>query len=175
MENASSPNPTPPKSKQTCSLKRYLKVSMEDNTWSFAFSASSRSYQSTLKSHSGWLLLILEADLCIAFEEIEEDDELIMEYPCPYCSEDFDLLGLSCHINEEHHLEAGYGFVIDSKKWLDKGGLLALVHKLTQQKMAKLGQFFEFCCTNPFYIAMPLPLKGRESGIGQCLVIQMGT
>ncbi|XP_039025417.1 protein DEHYDRATION-INDUCED 19 homolog 2-like [Hibiscus syriacus] len=93
MENASSPNPTPPKSKQTCSLKRYLKVSMEDNTWSFAFSASSRSYQSTLKSHS----------------EIEEDDELIMEYPCPYCSEDFDLLGLSCHINEEHHLEAGYG------------------------------------------------------------------
>ncbi|XWS29660.1 hypothetical protein CRYUN_Cryun24cG0048800 [Craigia yunnanensis] len=25
------------------------------------------------------------------------------------CSEDFDLLGLCCHIDEEHHLEAGYG------------------------------------------------------------------
>ncbi|XP_039005649.1 protein DEHYDRATION-INDUCED 19 homolog 3-like [Hibiscus syriacus] len=73
---------------------------MEDDTWSFAFSASSRSYQSTLKSHS---------DLCIDFEEIEEDDELMTEYPCPYCSEDFDLLGLCCHIDEEHHLEAGYG------------------------------------------------------------------
>ncbi|XVF72688.1 hypothetical protein PTKIN_Ptkin12aG0140200 [Pterospermum kingtungense] len=73
---------------------------MEDDTWSFAFSASSRSYQSTLKSQS---------DLCIDFEEIEEDDELKTEYPCPYCSEDFDLLGLCCHIDEEHHLEAGYG------------------------------------------------------------------
>ncbi|XWS37465.1 hypothetical protein CRYUN_Cryun19dG0045300 [Craigia yunnanensis] len=25
------------------------------------------------------------------------------------CSEDFDFLGLCCHIDEEHHLEAGYG------------------------------------------------------------------
>ncbi|XVF32832.1 hypothetical protein REPUB_Repub17cG0116600 [Reevesia pubescens] len=78
---------------------------MEDDTWSFAFSASSRSYQSTLKSQS---------DLCIDFEEIEEDDELKTEYPCPYCSEDFDLLGLCCHIDEEHHLEAGYGELHDA-------------------------------------------------------------
>ncbi|XP_017981070.1 PREDICTED: protein DEHYDRATION-INDUCED 19 homolog 4 isoform X1 [Theobroma cacao] len=74
---------------------------MEDDTWSFGFSASSRSYQSTLKSQS--------ADRCNDFEEIEEDDELKTEYPCPYCSEDFDLLGLCCHIDEEHHLEANYG------------------------------------------------------------------
>ncbi|KAL4311534.1 hypothetical protein GQ457_01G054060 [Hibiscus cannabinus] len=47
---------------------------MEDDTWSFAFSASSMSYQSTLKSPS---------DLCIDFEEIEEDDELKTEYLCP--------------------------------------------------------------------------------------------
>ncbi|KAE8692043.1 putative syntaxin [Hibiscus syriacus] len=75
---------------------------MEDDTWSFAFSVSPRSYQSTLKSQS---------DLFIDFEEIEEDDELMTEYPCPYCSEDFDLLGLCCHIDEEHHLEAGYGAI----------------------------------------------------------------
>ncbi|XVF23805.1 hypothetical protein REPUB_Repub13aG0070600 [Reevesia pubescens] len=73
---------------------------MEDDTWSFAFSASSRSYQSTLKSQS---------DLCIDFEEIEEDDELKTKYPCPYCSEDFDLLGLCYNIDEEHYFEAGYG------------------------------------------------------------------
>ncbi|XWS46599.1 hypothetical protein CRYUN_Cryun14cG0082200 [Craigia yunnanensis] len=70
---------------------------MEDDTWSLGFSAT---YQSTLKSQS---------DLCIHFEEIEEDDELKTEYPCPYCSEDFDLLGLCYHIDEEHHLEANYG------------------------------------------------------------------
>ncbi|GMI73730.1 drought-induced protein19 [Hibiscus trionum] len=69
---------------------------MDDDTWCFAFTASSRSY---LKSPS----------VCIDFEEIEEDDELKTEYPCPYCSEDFDLLGLCCHIDDEHHLEAGYG------------------------------------------------------------------
>ncbi|OMO63920.1 Drought-responsive family protein [Corchorus capsularis] len=73
---------------------------MEDDSWSFGVSASSRSYQSALKSLS---------DLCIDFEEIEEDDELKTEYPCPYCSEDYDLLGLCCHIDEEHHLEANYG------------------------------------------------------------------
>ncbi|KAE8697931.1 Drought-responsive family protein, putative isoform 3 [Hibiscus syriacus] len=78
---------------------------MEDDTWSFAFSASPRSYQSTLKSQS---------DLCIDFEEIEEDDELMTEYPCPYCSEGFDLLGLCCHIDEEHHLDAGYGELHDA-------------------------------------------------------------
>ena len=55
------------------------------------------------------MFLFLKADLCIDFEEIEEDDELKTEYPCPYCSEDFDLLGLCCHIDEEHHLEANYG------------------------------------------------------------------
>ncbi|MBA0560193.1 hypothetical protein Golob_017108 [Gossypium lobatum] len=82
---------------------------MEDDTWSFAFSASSRSYQSTVKSQS---------DLCIDFEEIEEDDELMTEYPCPYCSEDFDLLGLCCHIDEEHHLEAGYGVCYALPFWI---------------------------------------------------------
>ncbi|KAK8636070.1 hypothetical protein V6N13_004780 [Hibiscus sabdariffa] len=73
---------------------------MEDDTWSFAFSASSRRYQSTLKSPS---------DLFIDFEDIEEDDELKTEYPCPYCSKDFDLLELCYHIDDEHRLEAGYG------------------------------------------------------------------
>ncbi|KAK8540967.1 hypothetical protein V6N13_061015 [Hibiscus sabdariffa] len=52
---------------------------------------------------------VVVEDLCIDFEEIEEDGELKTEYPCPYCSEDFDLLGLCCHIDDEHHLEAGYG------------------------------------------------------------------
>lgn len=67
--------------------------------------SSSRNYQSTLKSQF--------ADFCIDFEDIEEDDYEEMkgeyEYPCPFCSEDFDLVGLCCHIDEEHPVEARSG------------------------------------------------------------------
>ncbi|KAJ6729409.1 DROUGHT-INDUCED PROTEIN [Salix viminalis] len=77
---------------------------MEDDTWSFGLStsSSSRSYQSVLKSLS---------DLCIDFEEIEEedDDELRTEYQCPYCTDDFDLVELCSHVDEEHYLEAKSG------------------------------------------------------------------
>ncbi|KAK9206938.1 hypothetical protein WN943_017221 [Citrus x changshan-huyou] len=68
--------------------------------------SSSRNYQSTLKSQ-------FAADFCIDFEDIEEDDyEEVKgeyEYPCPFCSEDFDLVGLCCHIDEEHPVEAKSG------------------------------------------------------------------
>ncbi|KAJ6710545.1 PROTEIN DEHYDRATION-INDUCED 19 [Salix koriyanagi] len=77
---------------------------MEDDKWSFGLStsSSSRSYQSVLKSLS---------DLCIDFEEIEEDDddELRTEYQCPYCTDDFDLVELCSHVDEEHYLEAKSG------------------------------------------------------------------
>ncbi|KAJ8899079.1 hypothetical protein K2173_010232 [Erythroxylum novogranatense] len=72
---------------------------MEDNTWNLRLSGSSRSYQSVIKAFS---------HLCVDFEdiEIEEDDDLRAEYPCPFCSEDFDLVELCYHIDEEHHVEA---------------------------------------------------------------------
>uniref|UniRef100_A0A6N2MZ47 Drought induced 19 protein type zinc-binding domain-containing protein n=1 Tax=Salix viminalis TaxID=40686 RepID=A0A6N2MZ47_SALVM len=77
---------------------------MEDDTWSFGLStsSSSRSYQSVLKSLS---------DLCIDFEveEEEDDDELRTEYQCPYCTDDFDLVELCSHVDEEHYLEAKSG------------------------------------------------------------------
>ncbi|XP_023913204.1 protein DEHYDRATION-INDUCED 19 homolog 3 isoform X1 [Quercus suber] len=74
---------------------------MEDDTWSIGFSTASRSYQSTFKTLS---------DLCIDLEEeIEGDDESKTEYPCPFCTEDFDLVGLCCHIDEEHPIEAKSG------------------------------------------------------------------
>lgn len=73
---------------------------MEDDAWSFGFSTASRAYHSAFKSHS---------DLCFDLEEVEGDDELKAEYPCPFCPEDFDLVGLCCHIDEEHPIEANSG------------------------------------------------------------------
>ncbi|XP_031288023.1 protein DEHYDRATION-INDUCED 19 homolog 4-like isoform X1 [Pistacia vera] len=72
----------------------------------FGLSTSSKNYQSTIKSQFG----VIEADFCIDLDEIEEDDEEMKgEYPCSFCSEDFDLLGLCCHIDEDHPSEVDSG------------------------------------------------------------------
>ncbi|KAH0634041.1 hypothetical protein KY284_036827 [Solanum tuberosum] len=50
-------------------------------------------------------------------EEDEEDDEdedvhddnVKTDLACPFCSEDFDMLGLCCHIDSEHRIEAKTG------------------------------------------------------------------
>lgn len=61
----------------------------------------------------GFDVLGVESDLCIDLEEeIEGDDESKTEYPCPFCTEDFDLVGLCCHIDEEHPIEANSGVCI---------------------------------------------------------------
>lgn len=57
----------------------------------------------------GLIVFCVEADLFIDLEEIEGDDELKAEHPCPFCPEDFDLVGLCCHIDEEHPIEANSG------------------------------------------------------------------
>lgn len=42
-------------------------------------------------------------------EEYEGEEEQKSEYLCPFCSEDFDVVGLCCHIDEEHAIEAKNG------------------------------------------------------------------
>jgi hypothetical protein len=60
------------------------------------------------------VLGFVEADLFIDLEDVEDEDELKAEYvyPCPFCTEDFDLVGLCCHIDEEHPIEANSGVCI---------------------------------------------------------------
>lgn len=49
-------------------------------------------------------------DLYLGFEEVDgEDDESRAEFNCPFCAEDFDFVGLCCHIDDEHHVEAKNG------------------------------------------------------------------
>lgn len=54
------------------------------------------------------MMIILVADLCIDFDDLEDVDSKV-EFPCPFCSEDFDIFGLCCHIDEEHSTESNYG------------------------------------------------------------------
>ncbi|KAM1030239.1 hypothetical protein TB1_033455 [Malus domestica] len=51
------------------------------------------------------LLLRCRADL-FSHDETDGDDELKAEFLCPFCAEDFDVVGLCCHIDEEHPVEA---------------------------------------------------------------------
>lgn len=66
---------------------------MEDD-WSFSLS---KSYQSSLKALN---------DLRLDFEDVEDEDELRAEYPCPFCEEDLDLVELCSHIDDEHPYES---------------------------------------------------------------------
>lgn len=33
------------------------------------------------------------------------EDDSRAEFPCPFCFEDFDLVGLCCHLDDEHPME----------------------------------------------------------------------
>ncbi|CAM8986064.1 unnamed protein product [Rhodiola kirilowii] len=60
------------------------------------------------------------SDLYIAgLEEMDSDDDrMANEYSCPYCGEDFDMLGLCLHIDDEHpaNVKAGVCPVIPCSK-----------------------------------------------------------
>ncbi|XP_048324399.1 protein DEHYDRATION-INDUCED 19 homolog 3 isoform X1 [Ziziphus jujuba] len=73
---------------------------MDGDSWSARLSSASRRYQSALQSRS---------DMFMGFEEIDGDDDIREEFPCPFCSEYFDIVGLCCHIDEEHPVEAKNG------------------------------------------------------------------
>ncbi|XP_017621489.1 protein DEHYDRATION-INDUCED 19 homolog 4-like isoform X2 [Gossypium arboreum] len=74
---------------------------MESNSWSFRFSNSSSSSSSSSRrrqSRSGG-----------GYEEIDGDEDFKAQFLCPFCAEDFDIVGLCCHIDEEHPVEAKNG------------------------------------------------------------------
>ncbi|WCJ43006.1 Protein DEHYDRATION-INDUCED 19 [Euphorbia peplus] len=73
---------------------------MDADSWSARLSSASRRYQSVLQSRS---------DMYMGFEEIDGDDDIREEFPCPFCSEYFDIVGLCCHIDDEHPTEAKNG------------------------------------------------------------------
>lgn len=61
-------------------------------------------------SFSGNLFVVL---LCLdLYEENDVDEDLKAEFLCPFCAEDFDVVGLCCHIDEEHPVEAKNGVLI---------------------------------------------------------------
>lgn len=73
---------------------------MDADSWSARLSSASKRYQTVLQSRS---------DMFMGFEDIDGDDDIREEFPCPFCSEYFDIVGLCCHIDDEHPVEAKNG------------------------------------------------------------------
>lgn len=68
---------------------------MDSDSW-IRLSTSSRRHQS-------------RSDFYNIIEEFEGEEESRPEFLCPFCGEDFDIVGLCCHIDEEHAIEAKNG------------------------------------------------------------------
>ncbi|XP_051129609.1 protein DEHYDRATION-INDUCED 19 homolog 4 [Andrographis paniculata] len=62
-------------------------------------------------------------------EDYEADEEQRPEYICPFCAEDYDMVGLCCHIDEEHAVEAKNGVCPVCAKRVGSG----LIRHLTVQ------------------------------------------
>ncbi|XP_073006068.1 protein DEHYDRATION-INDUCED 19 homolog 2-like [Typha latifolia] len=70
---------------------------MDSDSWSRLSSAASKRLQSRYEQYLG-------------FEEIDGgDDEPSLVFGCPFCGEDLDFVGLCCHIDDEHPIEAKNG------------------------------------------------------------------
>ncbi|KAK9756898.1 hypothetical protein RND81_01G128400 [Saponaria officinalis] len=67
---------------------------MDNGTWRIGLSTSSKYDYS---------------DDYVDYEDNDEDYEVEVDYSCPFCTEDFDIVGLLCHIEEEHYDEAKKG------------------------------------------------------------------
>nr|CAD1816934.1 unnamed protein product [Ananas comosus var. bracteatus] len=94
---------------------------MESDSWS-RISAASRRHPSALQSRF---------DLLLGFEEIDvAEEDLKAEFLCPFCSEDFDIVGLCCHIDDEHPVEAKNGIcpVCAARVGMDLVGHITMQH-----------------------------------------------
>ncbi|KAL9318689.1 hypothetical protein ACSQ67_015206 [Phaseolus vulgaris] len=61
------------------------------------------------KRSSSWYRCLVFCDMFMGFDENDGDDDIREEFLCPFCSEYFDIVGLCCHIDEEHPMEAKNG------------------------------------------------------------------
>ncbi|CAH8300228.1 unnamed protein product [Eruca vesicaria subsp. sativa] len=64
---------------------------------SSSMDADYKRFLSTLRSRS---------EVLMGFEEIDGDDDFLEEFACPFCAESYDIIGLCCHIDDEHNLES---------------------------------------------------------------------
>ncbi|KAK7259266.1 hypothetical protein RIF29_24868 [Crotalaria pallida] len=128
------------------------------DTLSFGLSTASRTCPSRQKSHFGELLIDFD-------EEMNGDDELMTVYPCPYCSEDLDLLQLCCHIDLDHPLEAKSGICPVCATWV----VTNMVDHITAQHGNIFKISFPICMIMMFLFIQDLLICVPVVSFYQCL------
>ncbi|GKU85386.1 hypothetical protein SLEP1_g65 [Rubroshorea leprosula] len=97
---------------------------MDSKSWSSRFSVSSSSSSSRRYQ--------TRSDLFLGggYEEVDRDDDSKAEFLCPFCAENFDIVGLCCHIDEEHPVEAKNGVcpVCGKRVGMDFVGHITMQH-----------------------------------------------
>ncbi|KAK4782467.1 hypothetical protein SAY86_016569 [Trapa natans] len=73
---------------------------MDSDSWTACLSSLPKRYQLAFQSRP---------ELFMDSEENDRNDDVREEFPCPFCSEYFDIVGLCCHIDDEHPVEAKNG------------------------------------------------------------------
>ena len=55
-------------------------------------------------------LVVTEAYL--GGDDLEVEDEYKQEFSCPFCADELDIVGLFCHMDDEHQLELKNGVIL---------------------------------------------------------------
>ncbi|KAL4303755.1 hypothetical protein GQ457_10G013140 [Hibiscus cannabinus] len=81
------------------------------------------------------------SNIFMGFEEIDGEDDIREEFSCPFCSEYFDIVGLCCHIDDEHPTEAKNGVcpVCAVRVGVDMVAHITLQHGNRKRKSRKGG------------------------------------
>ncbi|CAD5315712.1 unnamed protein product [Arabidopsis thaliana] len=84
--------------------------------------------------------------MLMGFEEIDGDDDFQEEFACPFCAESYDIIGLCCHIDDEHTLESKNAVcpVCSLKVGVDIVAHITLHHGTKEKVTKKRYQFDTF-------------------------------
>lgn len=112
---------------------------------SYSSVTSSKSYLSALQSRSDMFMAGTFDENDVIVVDDNNNDDLKEEFLCPFCSEYFDIVGLCCHIDQDHPLEAKNGVcpVCSSRVGLDMVAHIALQHgsilKMQRKRKSRKG------------------------------------
>ncbi|KAL2469115.1 Protein DEHYDRATION-INDUCED 19-like protein 3 [Forsythia ovata] len=115
---------------------------MDADSWAARLSsASKRNLFNSQSRSAGMKWDSFDAEMLMGFEEIDMDDDVREEYACPFCSEYFDIVGLCCHIDDEHPVEANNGMcpVCAMRVDFDMVGHITVHHANRKRKSHKAG------------------------------------
>ncbi|KAK8623911.1 hypothetical protein V6N13_065271 [Hibiscus sabdariffa] len=92
---------------------------MESNPWRVLRITNSSS-SSLMDYTTDWI--DIEKDLILGggYGEVDRDEGFLAKLLCPFCADDFDIVGFCCHMDEEHPIEVKNGVCPVCAKWVGR-------------------------------------------------------